>query len=247
MFISASAGPIFASSALTLALIASILSTGLYFAVLRQERLRITERRHVIVFFVVWIAALTFEFYFLGPYSFIEQTTEGNLNVTLNYYLSHGYDGGKFSHQYGGGQDVYTLLFGKHFFNPDRFLIWIFPLWIAILLHKVLVGSLGFIGGYVLARHVAPGSRAVSVGVAALFTVSHFYLLNWSTNWSPGFAILPLVIYLSVARSLEPRYWPGVLLAALMVAPSDPIHVFPPLAVAIVASGILLGKANVKR
>ena len=189
LFISASAGPIFASIALTTLLVFSIFSTAIFFVIFRQERLRIIDFKHVFVFFLVWIAALTFEYYFLGPYSFVDLTVEGNLNVTLNTYLSNGYDGGIFSHQYGGGQDVYSLLFGKHFFNPDRFLIQIFPLWIAILLHKILVGALGFVGGYLIVRHVTPRDRSTATAVAALFTVSHFYLLNWSTNWSPGFAV----------------------------------------------------------
>jgi hypothetical protein len=143
---------IFENNALTIAFVISILTFVPYYWVLRREGLRIAEQHHVRLFFAIWLAAFTFEFYFLGPYSFVELTTEGNLNVTFNYYLTHGYDGGTFSHAYAGGQDLHTLLFGKHFFNPERLLIANFPIWIAILLHKVFIAAIGFIGPYLLAR-----------------------------------------------------------------------------------------------
>lgn len=247
MFISASAGPIFASKALTLALIASILSAIPYFLILGREGLRITERRHVTLFFLFWLAVFTFEYYFLGPYSFVEKTTEGNLSVAYNYYLTHGYDGGRFSHEYAGGQDTYTLMFGKQFFNLDRMMLAVFPLWIAIFLHKAFVGTLGFIGSYLLARRMAPESRAAAVAVAALFPVSHYFLLNWSTNWSPGFAVLPLVLYLCIARSHKTRYWPGVFLATAVMTPAEPIHVFPALTVAMIGAFILFETVNLPR
>ena len=239
--------PIFENKALTVAFIASILSFVPYYYFLGKEKLRIVEQLHVRLFFGLWLAAFTFEYYFLGPYSFIEQTTEGNLNVTVNYYLTHGYDGGVFSHQYAGGQDIYTLLFGKHFFNPERTLIGLFPLWIAILLHKVYIAALGFIGAYLLVRHVWTERRAGAAALAAIFPVSHLYLLNFSTNWAPGFSALPLMVYLCVARSRQGRYWPGVALAAIVMAPADPIHVFPALAVAVFAGIFLLPVVNIKR
>lgn len=247
MFISASAGPIFASKMLTAMLVASALSFIAYYAILRKAGPRIDTRRRVAWFFLFWLAALTFEFYFLGPYSFVEQTTEGNLNVAFGYYLTHGHDGGRFSHRYGGGQDVYTLLFGMHFFNPERFFLAAFPLWIAIFLHKIMVGAIGFVGTYLLARRVAPEHRMAAAAIGALFTVSHSYLLNWSTNWSPGFAVLPLVIHLCVARSGGDRYWPGVFIAALVLTPADPIHVFPALAVAVIGAVIIMDDINLKR
>lgn len=247
MFISAFAGPIFESKALTAALIVSILSVIPYYAIVGRAGVRDAIQRHVNLFFLFWLAVLTFEFYFLGPYSFIEQTGEGNLNVAFNHYLTHGYDGGRFSHQYGGGQDTYSLLIGKQFFNPERFFLAIFPLWIAVLLHKIFVGTLGFVGAFLLARHMAPENRAGAAAIGAMFTVSHFYLLNLSTNWSPGFAVMPLVIYLCIACSGRAGYWRGVLLAALLLTPADPIHVFPALVVTAIGAIILMDGVDLKR
>src|SRR3989338_981399 len=165
--------PIFENKALTAALIVSAALSAPYYFALASDRLKITAPRHVGIFFAVWLLLFTFEFYILGPYSFIEMSHEGNFNVALNYYLSHQYNGGRFSHQFSGGQDVYSMLPGKQYFNPELLLAYIFPTWIVVAAHKIFLAALGFAGSYLLARKAAPDNRAIAVAVAALFPVSH--------------------------------------------------------------------------
>jgi len=239
--------PIFESNTLTAAFIASILSVVPYYFILGKERFKIIDRRHVLIFFWVWLAIYAFEYYFLGPYSFVELATEGDLNVTLNNFLVTAYDGGRFSHKYGGGQDVYTLLLGKHFYNPYRMIADIVPTWVAILTHKLMIGALGFTGAYLLASRFTNGNRMAALAVAAVFPFTHTYLLNFSTNWSPGFSVLPLAAYFIVARSNDLRYWRGVALVALFTTAADPIHIFPALAVMLAGTALFMHPVHYRR
>lgn len=188
-----------------------------------------------------------FEFYFLGPYSFIELSQEGNLNITVENYLAHGYDGGRFTHQFAGGQDIYSILPGAQHLNPNVLLLSILPTWAVLLFHKALIAALGFGGAYLLARRMAPNSRAIAVAVAAVMPFSHEYLLNFGTNWGPGFAAFPLAVYACVVRSREKNYYPWLLFSAVFVAASEPIHVFPALLVAVAGGAILFDAVNLKR
>ncbi|HEC14878.1 MAG TPA: hypothetical protein ENI72_03880, partial [Rhodospirillales bacterium] len=165
----------------------------------------------------------------------------------MNHYLSHGYDGGRFTHQLGGGQDVYSMLAGMQYFNPELLLAYVLPTWMVILAHKLLIAALGFWGAYLLARKTAPDNRAIAVALAAVFPVSHQYLLNFSTNWGPGFAALPLAVYACVACSRDKHFYRWILLAGLILAAADPVHVFPPLAMAVIGYAILVKDVDLKR
>ena len=199
------------------------------------------------IFFCCWILYFLFEYYIFGPYSFIELSHEGNLNVAMNYYLSHGYDGGHFTQQLGGGQDVYSVLPGKQYLNSDLLLSYIFPTWIVILSHKLVIAALGFIGAYLLVRRVVPDNRVIAVAVATVFPVSHQYLLNFSTNWGPGMSAMPLAVYVCVACSRDKHYYRWVFLVAVIIAASDPIHLFPPLGLAVIGYAILMKGVDLKR
>jgi hypothetical protein len=229
------------------ALIISILSFGLYYYVLNLNRMAITELRHVKIFFLLWIAFFTFEFYFLGPYSFIEMSHEGNLNPSVDYYLANHHDGGRFSHQFGGGQDLFIMLPGMQYFNPEAFLHSFLPFWIVILFHKLYFAALGFIGTYLIARHHAPKGYTIAVAIAATFPVTHEYLLGYSTNWGPGYAAIPLALYACTIATNKKNFWSIAVLAAVILSAADPIHIFPPLAVAVIGYIILNSDLRLKR
>ena len=116
------------NSILTTILVLSALSFVPYYYFLGMERLRVTSPKHVRVFFFVWLLIFTFEFYFLGPYSFIELSHEGNATAPLNYFLAHDYDGGRFSHRFSGGVDIYGMLPGMQYFNPELLLEYLFTI-----------------------------------------------------------------------------------------------------------------------
>jgi hypothetical protein len=103
-----------------------------------------------------------------------------------------------------------------------------------------MIGALGFTGAYLLASRFAGGNRLVSLAIAAVFPITHIYLLNFSTNWSPGFSVLPLAAYLIIARSNDSRYWWGVTVAVLFTTAADPIHIFPALTVMLAGTALCM-------
>jgi hypothetical protein len=225
----------------------AILFFGPYYYLLNLKQMEISKLCHVRVFFLLWLAFFTFEFYFLGPFSFIEMSHEGNLNPAIDYYLTHHHDGGRFSHQFGGGQDLFILLPGMQYFNPDAILHSLFPFWVVILIHKLYFATLGFFGAYLIARHHAPNRRAIAVAVATIFPVTHEYLLNYSTNWGPGYAAIPFAVYACTIATNKIGFWPIAMVAAVILSAADPIHIFPPLAIAVVGYVIFNPRVILKR
>jgi hypothetical protein len=236
-----------ANSAYFIALLLSVLSFGPYYYVLNSNRMAITESHHVRVFFLLWLAYFTFEFYILGPYSFIEMSHEGNLNPPVDYYLAHHFDGGKFSHQFGGGQDLFIFLPGMQYLNIDALLQSIFPFWVVILLHKIYFSTLGFFGAYLIARHHAPDHRTIAVAIAAIFPVTHEYLLNFSTNWGTGFAAVPLAVYACTIATHKKNLLPIAAFTGVILSAADPVHVFPALAVAVIGYVIFNPQIFIKK
>ena len=61
------------------------------------------DRRAVMRFAAIWLGALLFEFYALGPASYIAMNNDGNLGVTFYKFLVDRHPGGQFAHGFGGG------------------------------------------------------------------------------------------------------------------------------------------------
>ena len=209
-----------------------------YYFVLKLERFRIVESRHVSVFFILWAAVFSLEYYVLGPASYISMETDGRL-FTFLYYLAKNFNGLRFSHEMAGGQDVWAIMPGIQYFSPERLLLNIIDPWIVLLLHKLMVGALGFFGCYLLAREFDGGNRAVAVAVAAIFPVSHIYLLDFSVEYSTGFAAIPWGVYAFTVRSREKDFIFWVLLAATFLAPAPPVKIFPALFLTLVGFALL--------
>ncbi|MBF0094549.1 MAG: hypothetical protein HQL34_08405 [Alphaproteobacteria bacterium] len=204
-------------------------------------------RPSVPTLFVAWLCAYLLVYFLCGPASFIAWDGEGNLAVAMHHYMATGHDGGRFSHAIGGGQDMYTWFVGMQFLNPEPLLFHVFPTWVAVLAHKAAIGALGFVGSYLLARRVAPHSSMLALALAMLYPVSHDYLLTYSTEFGTGFAAIPLVVHLCVARTGARTYWPWVFVAATIIAAAEPMKVFPALLVAYVGVAVLLPGVSLRR
>ncbi|CCQ75486.1 hypothetical protein [Magnetospira sp. QH-2] len=205
------------------------------------------SRAAVVKFGGFWVALYAVEYFILGPYSFIELSHEGNLNIALSHFIAQAPDGLRLTHEFGGGQDLYAILPGMQAINPEAWLFQILPSWLVILAHKASFAALGFVGAYLLARKGAEGDRAVSAAVAAIFILSHEYLINFSTNWGTGFAVMPLAVYTLTVRTRQPHFLKWVLVTTILVAAAEPIHLFPPLAVATIGAMILMPRVNLWR
>ena len=229
---------IFQHKELVVGLIFSVLLTIPYYFLLKVERFRIVEYRHVSVFFILWAAAFTLEYYVFGPASYISLESDGRL-FTFLYFLANNFAGLRFSHEMAGGQDVWSIMPGLQYFQPERLLLNILDPWIVLLLHKLMVGALGFFGCYLLARQFDGENRAVSVAVAAIFPVSHLYLLDYSVEFSTGFAAIPWGVYACTVRTKKKDFVFWVVLAAIILAAAPPAKIFPALLLSLVGFAIL--------
>ena len=78
--------------------------------------------QNVVFFFAAWSALVLFEYYFLGPYSYIHMNDEGDHFVPYYLYLINHHLGGQFGHAIGGGHDVFNAFSpGFQLFSPEIF------------------------------------------------------------------------------------------------------------------------------
>ena len=229
---------IFQHKELVVGLIFSVLLIIPYYFLLKVERFRIVENHHVSVFFILWVAVFTLEYYVFGPASYVSLETDGRL-FTFLYFLANNFNGLRFSHEMAGGQDVWAIMPGLQYFQPERLLLNILDPWIVLLLHKLMVGVLGFFGCYLLARQFDGKNRAVSVAVAAIFPVFHPYLLDYSVEFSTGFAAIPWGVYACTVKTKKKDFVFWIVLAAIILAAAPPAKIFPALLLSLVGFAIL--------
>lgn len=192
-------------------------------------------------FAAVWGAVVLAEFYVFGPASFISMNSEGDLLPPMYSYLLNHHAGGQFAFPIAGGNDVATVLgFGTQLFSHEKMLFAVFPDWIAIFLLKVFITAIGFGGTYLLCRRGFGCGRTISLGAAALFTVSHIYLVNIAILMGAGFAVLPLIVYLAVALHAAGGLAWRLSVIAVLAALAQPVFVPQAIAAAIVGGAILL-------
>jgi len=224
----------------------AVLTLG-YYALLRRY---VPASGHVLSvkkFLPLWLALFTFEFIFLGPFSYVNMDVDGNLAVVMNHFLAQYGDGGRFAHQFSGGQDQYVWFLGMQYFNPEMWLSHILPTWLVIEFHKLMIGALGFMGTYLLAKRVAPGNEMLALGLGAAYPVSHIYLTDYSLSFGTGFAAIPIAVYWCIGCTGSKRYWWLVAASAIVLAAADPMKVFPPLLVAYVGGVILIEDVDLRR
>ena len=204
--------------------------------------------RHVWTFFIFWILAWLFEYYFLGQNSYIHMDDEGDHFVPYYLYLINQHLGGQFGHGLSGGNDVYSAFSpGFQLISPELYWLSLFPVWIAVLLHKAILVCVGFLGSYVLVRYTSGASRLTCAAVAAIFTVSTHNLVYITYSIGAALSFLPLAIHVLVARSNGPRYWlyaiPTIIVTAIYL---DPTHVIEPMFAGIGLAALMLKRINLR-
>ena len=232
---------VFEHRELTVGLVFSAVLFFPFYMALRTDRFRIESTANVTLFFLVWGAALTAEYFILGPNSFIAVDSDSR-NIAFLHFLARLHDGSQFAHGIAGGQDLGFVLPGTQPLMPERELLSVLDPWVVIWLHKALIGTLGFFGSYLLARHIAGNvDRFAAVGAAAIFPVSHIYLGNYSIEFGTGFAAIPLAVYAAVTCVHRKSFLIWVLGAGIILAMAQPMKVFPAALIATLG-GLLLYK-----
>ena len=200
------------------------------------------------ILYLLWIFLFLFEYFYLGPLSFVYFDDEGELILPYYVFLDTLHEGGQYNHLLASGADAYAAFsVGNQFLSVDRALLSAFPLWIAILIHKAIVCSVGLIGTYKLCRRGVGSDRVTACAFAALFTVGHYRLLQVTFDSGISWSLIPLAIYLCVVRSEKDNYYPPVIgfavLTAILIVPYQGIW---PLFAGLIGSSLLFGKVNTR-
>ncbi|MEE2698251.1 MAG: hypothetical protein VX923_00980 [Pseudomonadota bacterium] len=188
--------------------------------------------------FAIFMIIYAFEFYIFGPFSFIGKESD-SYYASAFYYLANIYNGSGFAQEFGGGQNA-SLLFDRILFSLGRTLFDLFPPWLAILFHKFIVGSIGFIGSFLLASRAGANKKVAAI-IASIYPVSNIYLLNYSLEFETGFAAIPLAVYACINQNNNRRWLILIFISSFLFALAQPMKVFPAFLVAVVGSFILVG------
>jgi hypothetical protein len=201
-----------------------------------------------------WIVAIlvfvTFEFWFLGPYSFAMSGDETEA-LTKLHWLSHDFIGGQFAADYAGGNDVYGVTTGGKGLEAvslEGTLFRYLPIWLAAAVIHVYVNLAALAGSYLLVRRVCGATPGLAVAAALVFVGSFHPLVNVTTNMGIGWLGTPLLTYVVVARSREPGYWwPVIAMAALYAVSSMIVFTLPATVLAVIGVAVVMGSVDWRR
>lgn len=184
------------------------------------------SRRAAAIAGVAWVAAASVEYWLLGPFSFLGTNAEMDLAPGIHLFLTRWHDGGQFAHAFGGGNDVAAAtVFTGQVFSLERTLVAHLPFWLASAILRVAQGTLAYIGTYLLARRWAGASRDMAFAMGALYALSSEYMYRITWAHGLGYALIPLAVYVCVARAGRRHYGPGVAAIAILNAVSStPTH-----------------------
>ena len=127
---------IFQHKELTAAFILSLFLFVPYYFLFRKYRAAFSTRRAVYALSVLWMTALTAEYFIFGPYSFAASDTDSR-TISFLYYLARIHPGGQFAHEIAGGQDLTLIFPGSQFISPERWLLGFLDIWVVLFLHKL--------------------------------------------------------------------------------------------------------------
>lgn len=201
----------------------TILFAALPFTFRKRKLLDIFTDRAAAKLFAIWSVLFCFEYFYLGANSYIYMDDQGELVLPHYVFLQSAAAKGQYTHLFASGVDTRSsFLIGDEFFSVARALIAIFPLWLAIALHQLIVCVVGLAGTYLLLRKGADVRADISIAVALLFTVCHFRMVQVTYAVGISWSLIPLGIYLCILCANKPRYWIrvlgfSILNAALMV------------------------------
>lgn len=238
--------PLSAQKEFTIVLALAILGACAVYAWLARTDFRLKTRQGVRRTAALWLSVSLLEYYALGPFSFLYYLVDANV-LTFQYFLANNHGGGMFVPEIGGGLDATLIQSGTQYVQPEKLLMAIFPIWVVVFLHKLMVAGLGFSGAYLLARRLGEGTRTTSAALGGIFTLSHLYLLNFSAEFGTGFAAIPWGVYACVVAPRGRYFWRWTLAAAIILSFAPPTKVFPALLVAVVGGMILSPPLNFRR
>ncbi|MGE5505897.1 MAG: YfhO family protein [Actinomycetota bacterium] len=199
------------------------------------------SRRQAVAVGATWVAVVSAEFVFFGPYSYLGTFAEMDFTVLVQQYLVEHHGGGQFAHAFAGGNDVDALgVFTGQFLALDRVLLSVLPMWAVTGAIRVAQEALALAGVYLLCRRLWQSDRFLALCLGAIYSLSNHYFFKLTMAHGLAFALMPVLVLVFVARVGRPHYWWWVVgLSALHAISCTPTHSGPPVFAAL-AFAILL-------
>ncbi|MBL6933258.1 MAG: hypothetical protein ISR45_09940, partial [Rhodospirillales bacterium] len=147
-----------------------------------------------------------------------------------------------------GGSDIGTVgTSGFELLSIERNLFAVFPAWVAILVHKALVFSVGFWGAYLLARRVGECEQGIAVAIGIIYLFSFWTFTDQTLMNGLGRLINPLAIFVMVSQLGRPNYARNVGLFALLAMTVEPTHSLLSMLLAILVGWAILSRKHFLR
>ena len=207
-----------------------------------------TSKNFVSYFVVIWIFLFLIQFFILGPYSPINFYDEADIGLSRILHDKNFHLGGSFLHNVQGGSDFYaTQLTGGQYISFERLLFNLFPVWIAILIHKFVIVTINLGGCYILLTKAFNAKKIDAIFISSFFSVINPYAVNSTLQHGIGYAFIPLVIYAFLYLTEKRYYFLITIPLSLFIASStSPVHSFMALYGGLLISFILI-KPKIKK
>lgn len=188
------------------------------------------------------LAIILFEFYVLGPYSFVLFTDEGDIAIPILKLIADSHDGGQgFVHGFAGGTaPALAYAVGSQVVSLERTLLQLLPVWLALVSMKVISMTLATAGVYAIAHRLLGADRWAAVGLGVVFAIHSEGMINDTFNVGFPIAVLPLVVYLVSALPTARRPWLILSALAAMSALPSPILIIHALLLCAVIGPLML-------
>ncbi len=207
-----------------------------------------SSKKFLFIFSFFWIFLFIFH-YLLGIYSPVTYNDNATISISRIIHENNYFVGGNFLHDLLGGLDFFgSQSSSGQYFSLEKLIFKIFPLWVAILFHKLILIFLSFGGFYLLSNKVFNNSKLSSILVASFFSVINPYATYVTFLHGITFAAIPYVLYVLYYLNTNKLHLFYLTLTALIISIStSPLHSFPSLLAAILFTPILKKPENYKR
>ena len=215
------------------------LAISLFFVILINRNYTLLEnsKRFLTFFCFAWITIFLVQYFILGPYSSIHYWDEADIALSRILHDKYFHLGGKFAHNIQGGVDFYSAqLFGGQYISLERFLFSIFPVWIALFIHKLNIIIFSFFGSYLLFKKVFQAKIIDSLCLSSFISIINPYAVYSTLHHGLGYAVIPFSIYIYLYLTDKKYYFFVTTIFSILIASStSAVHSFPA-----VFGGILL-------
>lgn len=196
----------------------------------------------------IWIFFFLIQYFILGENSPISYRDNGDQALSrilhdLNYHL-----GGKFIHNIYGGTDYYSVAgYFSAFFELEKLIFSIFPVWIGVLTHKFMLISISFFGAYLLLTKAFKFKKLDSIFVSALLSVINPYATYQSLQHGIGFAVIYFALYIYLYTSSNKYFLIYSTILSIIISTSiSPLHSFQALLGGLILTGFIKKPENLK-